>query len=213
MHEYQELVLEFHKKFGLTYFEDPIICHGPKADKDAALRVNLIMEETRELFEAAIKTADKPYITDCLVGVADACADLLYVIYGAGLTFGIALNDKDEKRPSFLLGFSHMLVEPSSKCIGHLIHFGMEANRKFAEAVINKDLLAIEKSLSNLLDYTYAVSDASGIKIDFVFREVQRSNMSKLWPGNEVKRRESDGKILKPPTYSPADIKGILSMQ
>jgi predicted HAD superfamily Cof-like phosphohydrolase len=92
----------------------------------------------------------------------------------------------------------------------------MEANRLFIEATIKKDLVEIEKALNHLLDFSHATADACGIRIDPVFAEVQRSNMSKLWDGPngpEVKRRPSDGKILKPPTYSPADLKKVLMAQ
>ena len=42
-----------------------------------------------------------------------------------------------------------------------------------------------------------------------VFEEVHRSNMSKLGKDGKPIRRE-DGKILKGPNYSPADIKKVL---
>lgn len=48
------------------------------------LRVKLIREELKEL-EEAIAYKD-------IVEVADALTDLLYVIYGAGHTFGVDLN-------------------------------------------------------------------------------------------------------------------------
>lgn len=64
-----------------------------------------------------------------------------------------------------------------------------------------------------------------------VFREVHRSNMSKAWKdldevaahavpdecellanpdGTYIVRRKSDGKVIKSPTYSPADVKGVI---
>ncbi len=209
MHEYQEMVLEFHNKFGLTINDDPTIPN----DKDGALRVNLNMEETRELLEAAIMSLDKPCITESVIGVADACSDMLYVIYGAGVTYGISLVHSIDKKANFLLGFGHTLREFPRDNLSNLIHFGMKANEKFAGAVIKKDLKEIEEALNNLLDFTFAVIDACAIKIDPVFREVQRSNMSKVWEDGTVRRRESDGKIMKPPTYSPADIESILEKQ
>lgn len=209
MHEYQEMVLEFHKTFGLTFHEDPT----PASPKDAALRVNLIMEETRELFEAVVLGIDKPFLSESTVGIADACADMLYVIYGAGLTYGLTLLHDESKNSAFLLGYGHSLMEMPKEKWSNTIHFGMEANRKFAEASIKQDLTEIEATLNNLLNFTYACAEACGIKIDAVFREVQRSNMSKIWSDGTVHRRESDGKVMKPPTYSPADIWGVLNRQ
>ena len=51
------------------------------SDAVKAIRCALIEEEASE-FRAAVEADD-------LVGVADAIADLLYVVYGAALTFGI----------------------------------------------------------------------------------------------------------------------------
>ena len=46
-------------------------------------------------------------------------------------------------------------------------------------------------------------------KIDEVFREIQRSNMSKLGADGRPIRRD-DGKVMKGPAYFPPDIAGIL---
>lgn len=51
----------------------------------SALRLKLIKEEYKELVES-MEQQD-------LIGVADALTDLLYVVYGAGLAFGINLDE------------------------------------------------------------------------------------------------------------------------
>lgn len=51
----------------------------------SALRLKLINEEYKELVES-MEQQD-------LIGVADALTDLLYVVYGAGLAFGINLDE------------------------------------------------------------------------------------------------------------------------
>jgi len=53
-------------------------------EKVASLRVELIREELNEL-EGAIDEVD-------MIGVADAITDLLYVVYGAAVAFGIDAN-------------------------------------------------------------------------------------------------------------------------
>lgn len=50
----------------------------------ARLRVDLVQEEVGE-FAAASEQAD-------LIGIADALADIVYVAYGAALTYGIDLD-------------------------------------------------------------------------------------------------------------------------
>jgi predicted HAD superfamily Cof-like phosphohydrolase len=119
----QKSVLEFHKAFGLTINTSPT-CPIPA---DRLLREKLILEELRELTEAAT-----------IVDVADALGDLLYVVLGAAVTYGIDL-------------------EP-------------------------------------------------------VFKEIHRSNMTKLWNGIEVKKN-ADGKVIKPPTYSLANVKAEILRQ
>jgi predicted HAD superfamily Cof-like phosphohydrolase len=118
----QSMVEEFHREFGLTINHAPTI--PSRADMD--LRFNLIDEELRELDLAMIK--------DDIVKVADAIADLLYVVYGTAVTFGLNMKS--------------------------------------------------------------------------IFEEVHRSNMSKV---GGVKR--ADGKIIKPDTYSPANLEPIIDKQ
>lgn len=230
MLQHQEDVLLFHKTFVLTVNDKPTI----PSQKDRALRVNLICEETGELIEAVTKEVTgyawkgigafmgsvsmiqsaETEVWDGIVGIADACADMLYVIYGAGLTYGLILSYDNEMVDKYDFGTKEgpnngLPIDGAAR----INRKGMELCRKFSEATIKEDLAAIEAALNDLLAYTHAVARATGIDINPVFAEVQRSNMSKLWEDGTVHRRESDGKILKPPTYSPADIAGVLAKQ
>ncbi len=76
------------------------------------------------------------------------------------------------------------------------------------EAMKAGDLPAIAKELADLLYVVYGTAVSYGIDMAPVFREVQRSNMSKV---GGYKRE--DGKWVKPPTYSPARIEPILEAQ
>jgi predicted HAD superfamily Cof-like phosphohydrolase len=75
-----ELVAEFHRTFHHPIQSEPVIPDPKRCD----LRVALIAEELKE-FEVAIKEGD-------IVAVADALADIQYVLSGAILEFG--LGDK-----------------------------------------------------------------------------------------------------------------------
>jgi hypothetical protein len=75
-----DLVADFHKTFQHPIQEKPVI----PDEKRCRLRVALIAEELKEL-EDAIHEKD-------IVGVADALADIQYVLSGAILEFG--LGDK-----------------------------------------------------------------------------------------------------------------------
>lgn len=96
----------FHRKFGLTVNSKPTTV----SRKDALLRCNLILEELKELIEASGFEIDNSNSWEILnvdeniyqngfrygdthkqdiVGIADAIADLLYVVFGAAVTYGI----------------------------------------------------------------------------------------------------------------------------
>ena len=55
----------------------------------------------------------------------------------------------------------------------------------------------------------YGAAHTFGIDIEACFREVQRSNMSKLGADGKPMYRE-DGKVLKGPKYSEPNLKSIL---
>ena len=86
-----------------------------------------------------------------------------------------------------------------------LIH---EEFEELKEAMGKRDLSAIAKELADLLYVVYGTAVSYGIDMGPVFREVHRSNMSKI---GGYKRE--DGKWVKPPTYSPAVIEPILIEQ
>lgn len=119
----QKQVEEFHRKFELTINKTPTLPHV----EDRRLRFRLINEELQELRRART-----------LVDVADALGDLLYVVLGAAVTYGMDLQT--------------------------------------------------------------------------VFEEIHRSNMSKLWEGGKVVK-DAHGKVMKPLTYSPADLLTVLRKQ
>lgn len=74
------------------------------------------------------------------------------------------------------------------------------------------NLANVAKELADLLVVTYGTARTFGIDIDAVFEEVHRSNMSKLGADGKPVYRE-DGKVLKGPNYSPADIASVLDRQ
>jgi predicted HAD superfamily Cof-like phosphohydrolase len=76
------------------------------------------------------------------------------------------------------------------------------------EAMQEKDLPSIAKELADLLYVVYGTAVSLGIDMEPVFREVHRSNMSKV---GGYKRE--DGKWVKPPTYSPASLDKIIEAQ
>ena len=86
-----------------------------------------------------------------------------------------------------------------------------EEAREFEAASSSKDLIEAADALADLMYVVYGAALEWGIPLDEVFAEVHRSNMTKVWPDGTIHRRESDQKILKPPTYSPADIRSVIA--
>ena len=76
------------------------------------------------------------------------------------------------------------------------------------EAMGGQDLAAVAKELADLLYVVYGTAVAYGMDMEPVFREVHRSNLTKV---GGYKR--ADGKWVKPSTYSPACLEPIVDAQ
>ena len=87
-----------------------------------------------------------------------------------------------------------------------------EENEEYLEAANENDLVEIADALGDMLYILCGTIIEHGLqhKIEEVFDEIQRSNMSKLGEDGEPIYRE-DGKVLKGPNYFKPNIKEILS--
>lgn len=86
-----------------------------------------------------------------------------------------------------------------------------EENEEYFEAAQRGDLVEVADALGDLLYILCGTILEHGMqyKIEEVFDEIQRSNMSKLdGNGNPIYRE--DGKVLKGPDYFKPDIQAIL---
>lgn len=83
-----------------------------------------------------------------------------------------------------------------------------EEQEEFEDAILDGDIVEAADALADLLYVVYGSADYMGIDIDEVFAEVHRSNMSK-----KGGKRRADGKQLKPDTYTPPDVEGVLRKQ
>lgn len=72
-----------------------------------------------------------------------------------------------------------------------------------------RDTVAAADALADLVYVVYGMALETGIPLDDVLGEVQRSNLSKLDADGSVLRR-ADGKVLKGPDFTNPDIAGIL---
>ena len=86
-----------------------------------------------------------------------------------------------------------------------------EENEEYLEAAQNNDLVEVADALGDMLYILCGTIIEHGMqhKIEEVFNEIQRSNMSKLGENGQPIYRE-DGKVLKGPNYFKPNIKEIL---
>ena len=71
------------------------------------------------------------------------------------------------------------------------------------------DIVEIADALTDILYVVYGAGHAFGIDLDECYREVHRSNMSKLGEDGKPIYRD-DGKVLKGPNYFHPNLKDIL---
>ncbi len=86
-----------------------------------------------------------------------------------------------------------------------------EENEEYLEAANDNDLVEVADALGDMLYILCGTIIEHGMqdKIEEVFSEIQRSNMSKLGADGKPIYRE-DGKVLKGPNYFTPNIQAIL---
>jgi predicted HAD superfamily Cof-like phosphohydrolase len=140
-------VAEFHKTFKHPILEQPTIPSPERCD----LRVSLIAEELKEL-EVAIAEKD-------IVGVADALADIQYVLSGAVLEFGLGEKFRtlfDEVQRSNMSKACNSVAEAEAtvehyKAKGVDCYFNKDGDKYLVYRTLdNKTLKSINYSPANL---------------------------------------------------------------
>lgn len=82
---------------------------------------------------------------------------------------------------------------------------------EYIQAETDDDLVEVADALADIIYIACGTAVAYGIPLDRVFAEVHRSNLSKLGKDGKPIYRE-DGKVLKGPSFTPPDVKGILGL-
>lgn len=128
---------------------------------------------------------------------------------------GEELNTWTEKVLEFHRGyevdyhFSPMI--PDKKRADLRISLIEEEVKETIKAIKDGDLTEIADGICDSIYVLLGTAWEYGLgpKMNELFAEVHRSNMSKLHDGKVVKRE--DGKVLKGPNYSPADLHSIIN--
>jgi len=81
-----------------------------------------------------------------------------------------------------------------------------EELNELQNAIKTKNLKEIADALTDILYVTYGAGHAYGIDLDKCFKEVQKSNMSKLGKDGKPIFNEK-GKVMKGPNYSEPNLK------
>lgn len=113
--------------------------------------------------------------------------------------FHIAFNLPLQTRP-------HPWAEPALESLR--VELLRDEFEGFVEAVRQEDIVGVDDALGDIVYVAYGSALTCGIDLDAVLREVHRANMSKLGPDGRPLMRD-DGKVLKPETYSPPDIRRV----
>jgi predicted HAD superfamily Cof-like phosphohydrolase len=183
----QRSVQRFHRELGLTVAPAGL----PPAIRDPELRIALLREETDEVVGALQEGR--------LAALGGELADLLYVTYGAAVTFGLALPDGE---PLPLAG-SPAIRDAAARAEGLAATV-----RPALEAIARADVPAAEAGLAAIVPAVEEVAAACGLRVGPFFDAVQAANMAKV--GGPIR---ADGKRLKPPGWRPADLDAVLARQ
>lgn len=120
--------------------------------------------------------------------------------------------ERDSKGRDDLVALRYtLLAEEAGEALEELKNYRIaDMVDEYISGVPTANLEALAKELADVLVIVYGTADLFDIPLEAVFAEVHRSNMSKVQPDGTVLRRE-DGKILKPDSYRPADVRGALT--
>ena len=118
-----------------------------------------------------------------------------------------------EFHESFGLGISHSpIARLSAQKLKLRFDLMDEENNEYLEAAETDDLVEVADALGDMLYILCGTILEHGMqyKIEEVFNEIQKSNMSKLGADGKPIYRE-DGKVMKGPSYFKPNIASILN--
>jgi predicted HAD superfamily Cof-like phosphohydrolase len=122
------------------------------------------------------------------------------------------INAVKDFHKAFKIGYNETPIANLGETKNNLRYNLMkEENEEYLEAVQNNDLTEIADALGDMMYILCGTILEHGLqqKMEEVFDEIQRSNMSKLDEnGNPIYRE--DGKVMKGPNYFKPDFSKIL---
>jgi len=183
-------VRDFHIAFDLFVSDVP----GLPDATIRSLRRSLLAEEVQELLDAENDND--------IVEIADALADIIYIAAGTAVSYGFELLDKPYGAVSERPALPHAEIRAD-----HQAHI-QNLYTAYVSAEEANDLNLIRETLQYLMDSASACAATYNIPLQAVFSEVHASNLAKLVDGKVLRR--PDGKVQKPISWVPPNIKAIL---
>ncbi len=150
------------------------------------------------------------------------------------------MNNEQNKVEEFMAVFGQTSPNKATKVDSATaklrIDLILEELDEFIVASQKQDLVEVADALGDLLYVIYGAGTAYGIDLEPIFNEIHRSNMSKLWseadinwnkekfdrgelvvdkPYKDTKLsvvKRTDGKIIKSPSYSKANLGPLLGL-
>lgn len=97
---------------------------------------------------------------------------------------------------------------------GHLV---LNKSDELVQSIINGDIVGVADGIGDLLYVVFGTASAFGIEIQEVFDEIHRSNLTKAIfddeTGSYILNKDLYGKVIKPESYSPAELKSVVIRQ
>jgi predicted HAD superfamily Cof-like phosphohydrolase len=174
---------------------------GDQVEYGFSFQSNLYM---RLITEEVIHETIKEYDLNNIVGIADGIADSIWVIEGFCISLELDLI-KIWQNVKEWIDFAESEPNDVESTVCYIMEEYVKVRLEYK--LQNKDY--IEYSVITLLKELVILAKTLNIPLQEVWDEVSRSNMSKISENGKVIKNEF-GKIQKPSTFSPADIKSIL---
>lgn len=188
MKAYEELLREFHDKYG--QYRRPTNSPGSVPLAVAQLRLRLMVEELGELASSLMKKD--------LVKTADAICDLAYVTIGTAVAYGTALPELPEQDKVVLRPDQYFLLLTAD--LGETV-----------TAIHEEQLTRLNDCLTYQMKAILLLSAALKVSFDPCFREVHRSNLTKtvmddVKDGQKYGSADGWKKQSKGPDFQPPNL-------
>lgn len=200
MKQFVNKVIEFH-----TAFNHPVAKRPTLITKDRyELRFDMFREENEEFIDGSEEND--------IVEVVDAIGDMLYIICGTIVEHGLTeiefanylFNDSTATKTK-----PHTIPLDDSLAFFEKLRIANENYIKSCERGSIHDAITFINVIISQLSEIVQVHSLGG-KIEAIFNEIHKSNMSKLGSDGKPIYRE-DGKILKGPKYFKPNLKDIIN--